>query len=134
MQTVRVPMSSSTKVARPQVITKVAPLQKAPQVVGIAISSLALSFAAHAGGLGEDVFNQNCAACHAGGKNSVIPEKTLNKVALEQYLAGGFKVESIVNQVTNGKGAMPAWGNILDDEEIEAVANYVFDNANTGKW
>jgi cytochrome c6 len=38
------------------------------------------------------------AACHAGGKNSVIPEKTLNKAALEQYLAGGFKLESIITQ------------------------------------
>ena len=39
------------------------------------------------------------AACHAGGKNSVIPEKTLEKAALQQYLAGGFKIESIVTQV-----------------------------------
>jgi hypothetical protein len=28
-----------------------------------------------------------------------MPEKTLNKAALEQYLAGGFKLESIVTQV-----------------------------------
>ena len=37
-------------------------------------------------------------------------------------------------QVTNGKGAMPAWGNILDDEEIAAVAKYVFDTATAGSW
>ena len=64
----------------------------------------------------------------------MIPEKTLNKAALEQYLAGGFKVDSIITQVTNGKGAMPAWGNVLDEDEIVAVANYVFDSANAGKW
>lgn len=34
-----------------------------------------------------------------GGRNSVMPEKTLDKAALEQYLDGGFKVESIIYQV-----------------------------------
>jgi mono/diheme cytochrome c family protein len=38
------------------------------------------------------------------------------------------------DQVTNGKGAMPAWGNVLDDEEIDAVANYVFETSSAGKW
>ena len=37
-------------------------------------------------------------------------------------------------QVTNGKGAMPAWGNVLDDEEIDAVAQYVFETSSAGKW
>jgi mono/diheme cytochrome c family protein len=29
---------------------------------------------------------------------------------------------------------MPAWGNVLDDEEIEAVAKYVFDTSSADKW
>lgn len=33
---------------------------------------------------------------------------------------------SIGAQVENGKGAMPAWDGTLDDEEIAAVAEYVF--------
>jgi len=28
--------------------------------------------------------------------------------------------------VTNGIGVMPPWGGILSDEEIEAVAYYIF--------
>lgn len=64
----------------------------------------------------------------------MINEKTLDKEALEKYLAGGFKLESIVYQVQNGKGAMPAWENVLEEEEIEAVANYVFDTASAGSW
>ena len=36
--------------------------------------------------------------------------------------------------MTNGKGAMPAWGDRLDEEEIEAVANYVFEQATNNKW
>ena len=37
-------------------------------------------------------------------------------------------------QVTNGKGAMPAWGGQLSPEEINAVASYVFDQASGDKW
>jgi hypothetical protein len=45
------------------------------------------------------VFEGNCAACHAGGNNTVISDHTLRKAALEQYLAGGFNLEAIVYQV-----------------------------------
>merc|ERR1712154_356755 len=60
-------------------------------------------------GAGEQVFNSNCAACHAGGQNVIMPEKTLEKEALDQYLTGGRKESSVVTQVTNGKNAMPAF-------------------------
>jgi len=36
-----------------------------------------------------------------GGMNNVQPEKTLQKAALEQYLAGGFSVDSIITQASN---------------------------------
>lgn len=52
---------------------------------------------------GEQIFNGNCAACHAGGNNVIQNEKTLRKDALSQYLDGGLKEASIVSQVTNGK-------------------------------
>jgi cytochrome c6 len=48
---------------------------------------------------GSQVFQGNCAACHAGGNNVIQSEKTLRKDALEQYLAGGLKEESIITQV-----------------------------------
>merc|ERR1719378_1030248 len=63
---------------------------------------------------GAAVFAGNCAACHAGGNNVIQNEKTLRKEALEQYLDGGLKEESIIKQVTNGKNAMPAFGGRLD--------------------
>jgi mono/diheme cytochrome c family protein len=37
-------------------------------------------------------------------------------------------------QVQNGKGAMPAWKDALDEDEIEAVANYVFATATNNAW
>merc|ERR1740129_2463645 len=81
---------------------------------------------------GEGVFLGNCAACHAGGNNSVVPEKKLRKEALEQYLTGGNNIDAIKYQVTNGKGSMPAFGERLGPDDIEDVANYVFSQAD--KW
>ena len=75
---------------------------------------------ANAGNIGEgkQIFEGNCAACHAGGQNVILNEKTLQKDALTEYLAGGFKEASIITQVTNGKNAMPAFGGRLSDEDI----------------
>eukprot|EP00933_Yihiella_yeosuensis_P036645 TRINITY_DN303_c0_g1_i7.p2 TRINITY_DN303_c0_g1~~TRINITY_DN303_c0_g1_i7.p2 ORF type:complete len:164 (+),score=53.68 TRINITY_DN303_c0_g1_i7:75-566(+) len=79
---------------------------------------------------GEGVFGGNCAACHAGGNNSVVAEKKLKKDALITY--GKYEVAAIIKQVTNGNGAMPAFGEKLSPDDIEDVANYVFDKAD--KW
>ncbi len=49
-----------------------------------------------------------------------------------QFLAGGFKEESVVTQVTNGKGAMPAFGGRLTDEDIANVATYVITKSGEG--
>merc|ERR1712085_132419 len=81
---------------------------------------------------GEQVFNVNCAACHAGGQNVIMPEKTLEKEALDQYLAGGRSEGSVVTQVTNGKNAMPAFGGRLSDEDISNVASYVIRTSEAG--
>lgn len=102
----------------------------------VAAASLAIAPAAFAANLenGAQVFSGNCAACHAGGNNVIQNEKTLRKDALTQYLEGGLSEASIVNQVTNGKNAMPAFGGRLDDEEINDVAAYVYDQATGNKW
>lgn len=106
---------------------------------GIAISAIAgiaLPLVAGAADLdaGAQIFGGNCAACHAGGNNVIQNEKTLRKDALEQYLEGGLKEESIIAQVTNGKNAMPAFGGRLDEDEISNVAAYVYDQASASKW
>lgn len=79
---------------------------------------------------GERIFTANCAACHAGGNNVIMPEKTLKKDALE---ANGMNaVSAITYQVTNGKNAMPAFGGRLADSDIEDVANYVLSQSEQG--
>ena len=54
--------------------------------------------------------------------------------AMEQYLEGGFNTDAIEYQVTNGKNAMPAWGDRLSEEEIQGVAAYVFKQAEGNLW
>lgn len=41
---------------------------------------------------GECIFSGNCAACHIGGRNIIMPDKTLQQQALEAYLEGGANV------------------------------------------
>ncbi len=79
---------------------------------------------------GERIFTANCAACHAGGNNVIMPEKTLKKDALETN--GMNAVSAITYQVTNGKNAMPAFGGRLSDADIEDVANYVLSQSEKG--
>merc|ERR1719297_273750 len=81
---------------------------------------------------GEAIFGANCAACHAGGNNSVVAEKKIKKEAIEKYLTGGYNVEAIKYQVTNGKNNMPAFGQKLGPDDIEDVASWVYDHAT--KW
>jgi len=79
---------------------------------------------------GAKIFNNNCAQCHAGGKNNVVAAKTLKADALEKY--GKNSVEAISLQVSKGKGAMPAFGKKLSADEITLVANYVLEQAEKG--
>ena len=76
---------------------------------------------------GAAVFSANCASCHAGGGNIVNRAKTLKKADLEEY--GMYSAEAIVSQITNGKGAMPAFGKKLKANQIEDVAAYVLEQA-----
>ncbi len=81
-------------------------------------------------GAGAQVFSANCAACHIGGGNVVNSAKTLKKDDLVAY--GKDTAEAIVYQVTNGNGAMPAFGGRLTPEQIENVAAYVLSQADQG--
>eukprot|EP00884_Botryococcus_braunii_P019255 jgi/Botrbrau1/6012/Bobra.104_1s0039.1 len=123
-------IASSTKLAVPPVMRDFR--RAALGVAAGLLLSVAPAYAAANLALGEEVFEGNCAACHAGGGNSVQPNRTLAKADLESYLEGGYNETAIIYQVTNGKNAMPAWGDRLSEEEIESVAAYVFKTADAG--
>ena len=76
--------------------------------------------------LGLEVYSDKaqCGTCHtlqaAGSKEKIGPNLDQLKPSIPQ----------IIYAVTNGIGVMQAWEYILTDEEIEAVAYYVFNSTN----
>lgn len=68
---------------------------------------------------GREIFLANCATCHtlsdAGSSGTVGPN--LDEIDLS--------TEQVADQVENGGGGMPAFGDTLSDEEIDQVAAYV---------
>ena len=112
-------------------VSKVAEAIAPVLAAGLLVTGAMPAFAGDADA-GEKIFSGNCAACHAGGQNVIMPEKTLEKSALETYLDGGFNEGSVVKQVTNGKNAMPAFGGRLSDSDIANVATYVISTAKDG--
>lgn len=79
---------------------------------------------------GARIFQNYCWACHMGGGNVIIADKTLKLPALEKYKMNSMA--AIVNQVRNGKSAMPAFRGRLSDREIQDVAAYVLIKSDTG--
>ena len=76
--------------------------------------------------LGLDVYNNKaqCGVCHTlkatGSSGDIGPN-------LDQL---NLSIDQIIYVVTNGIGVMQAWESILTQEEIEAVAYYVFNSTN----
>jgi mono/diheme cytochrome c family protein len=68
---------------------------------------------------GRSIFTANCASCHtladAGTTGTVGPNLDDSRPSQEL----------VVDRVTNGQGAMPAFKDSLDEQQIQAVAEYV---------
>jgi len=105
-------------------------------VVLLSVSLTTLVTPAHAAALtpdiaaGAGIFTGNCSSCHLGGRNVISADKTLKKEALAKYAMNS--IEAITTQVTNGKGAMPAFRGRLSAEQINNVAAYVLDKSEKG--
>lgn len=107
-------------------------LKKILSIVWLALLLLnvALERPAAAGPSADQLFQTNCAVCHALGTNRVVADKTLKKEALQQY--DMYSKDAIVNQITYGKNAMPRFKGRLTPQQIETVAAYVLDRAEQG--
>ena len=68
---------------------------------------------------GMGIFTSNCGSCHtladAGTNGAVGPNLDQSRPPKEL----------VVDRVTNGQGAMPAFADSLDPQQIEAVSEYV---------
>ncbi len=77
-----------------------------------------------AGMTGEAVFTTNCVACHGTDlKGGVGPDLTD-----DEWIHGGT-IDDLVKTITNGVPAkgMVSWKGILEEAQIDAVANYIFE-------
>jgi mono/diheme cytochrome c family protein len=76
--------------------------------------------------LGLEVYNNKaqCGVCHtiqaASSEGNIGPNLDQLKPSMDR----------IIYVVTNGIGVMQAWEDVLTDEEIEAVAYYIFNSTN----
>lgn len=70
--------------------------------------------------LGARVYAENCARCHgANGQGGTGPKLADGRV-VDRYPDARDHREVVVG----GRGAMPAWGRTLSDEQIDAVVRY----------
>jgi cytochrome c6 len=79
---------------------------------------------------GAALFQANCRMCHSQGRNLIVPEKNLQQSTLKRYAMNSQG--AIARQVKYGKNVMPAFGESLSDEQIEAIAAYVLEQAAQG--
>ncbi len=78
----------------------------------------------------QALFEIHCSSCHAHGGNLIRRGKNLRSKAL---LRNGYaEMGTIATLITQGKGVMPAYADRLSESEIEAIAQYVLEQAQTG--
>jgi cytochrome c oxidase subunit 2 len=70
--------------------------------------------------MGEELYVDNCAACHQeGGEGTgAYPMLDGNPFVTQDP-------EQPIRRIINGRGAMPGFGNSLSDEEIAAIVSYI---------
>ena len=79
---------------------------------------------------GAKIFSSNCAGCHINGSNIIRRGKNLKLKALKKYDMDS--IEAISEIVANGKNNMSAYKERLTEQEIQNVATYVLEQAETG--
>lgn len=79
---------------------------------------------------GEELFQANCAGCHARGGNIVRRGKNLKLKALHKNKVD--TQDAIASLVTNGKNNMSAYGDRLTPTEITEISAYVLQQAEQG--
>jgi cytochrome c6 len=78
---------------------------------------------------GAKIFQINCVGCHPNGNNIIRRGKNLKKKTLKR---NGFdSIEAIANLVSNGKNNMSAFKDRLTPQQIDEVAKYVLQKAET---
>lgn len=84
---------------------------------------------------GKKLFEANCAACHAGGQNTIVKDKDLQKDTLQKNF--GMDAAAIKAYVKDGnvhKGALMFGGTMKSSGDFDDVVAYVLDQASQSNW
>jgi cytochrome c6 len=76
---------------------------------------------------GASVFEAHCAGCHINGGNIVRRGKNLKLKTLQKNQMDSLEAIALI--VSNGKNNMSAYKNRLSEQQIQAVAAYVLEQA-----
>ncbi len=91
--------------------------------VAVVISLSSVAFAAETG---AELFKSKCAACHGpDGKGQTAMGKNLKLRDLSSEEVQKQSDGELKTIVENGKGKMPAFKGKLNDEQIEALMQYI---------
>jgi mono/diheme cytochrome c family protein len=73
---------------------------------------------------GGELYSQNCAICHKDGANGAPP---LAGIMNRRELPSGSPATdgSLRNTIKMGRANMPAFSNVLTDQQIDAIVAYV---------
>jgi len=71
------------------------------------------------------VFDGNCKSCHGVDGSGTPIGKSLNAPDLRSPAVQKDTDERITDQITNGKGNMPNFKNILTGDQIHSLVHYV---------
>jgi len=83
--------------------------------------------ASAAGISGAELFRNHCAGCHVNGGNIIRRQQTLKLAALGRNGING--PEGILEIASAGRGQMAGYGAVLGEAGAEAVAGYVWQQA-----
>ena len=79
---------------------------------------------------GALLFEQHCAGCHINGGNIIRRGKTLKLKALERNgIEGPLEIAMIA---TEGRGQMSGYGEVLGEDGADAVAEWIWQQAQEG--
>lgn len=95
---------------------------KKPLVMTLAVTLIGVAGVAQADRTGEEVYDKVCKVCHEQGVAGA--PKLGDKVAWAPRIATGM--DTLLNTVHTGKGAMPPKGTCMDCTEAEFKATVEF--------
>jgi len=76
---------------------------------------------------GQQVFVSRCGRCHYANSDSALHGPGLFGLFRRKYLRSGAPAndDRVTDVILHGRGMMPAMGNSLDDEQLQALLAYL---------